>query len=77
MDRPIHEVVRGEEGAVRVEVDRKACAGHGQCSATAPAVYELDDDGFCLPVAAVPPGAEDDAEAGASACPEQDIEVTA
>lgn len=61
---------------MRVDVDRAACVGHGQCSATAPSVYDLDGDGFCLPVAAVPPGAEDDAEAGAAACPERAIEVT-
>lgn len=60
---------------MRVDVDRKACVGHGQCSATAPAVYELDDEGFCLPVVSVPAGSEDDAEAGAAACPEQAIEV--
>ncbi|MBP2366191.1 ferredoxin [Pseudonocardia parietis] len=60
---------------MRVEIDRPACAGHGQCSATAPEVYELDDDGFVLPVEAVPPGTEDDAHAGAAACPEQAIRI--
>lgn len=58
---------------MRVEVDRGACAGHGQCSATAPNVYELDDEGFCLPVGSVAERDEDDAQAGAAACPERAI----
>lgn len=61
---------------MRVDVDTAACVGHGQCAATSPDVYELDADGFCLPVAAVPDGAEEDAREGAYACPENAIEVT-
>lgn len=61
---------------MRVEVDRSACVGHGQCNATAPDVYELDDEGFCLEVGAVSPGSEDDVQAGAAACPERAITVT-
>ncbi len=61
---------------MRLDVDRESCVGHGQCSATAPSVYELDGDGFCLPVVAVPPGGEDDAQAGAAACPERAIVVS-
>ncbi len=60
---------------MRVDVDQKACAGHGQCSATAPEVYELDADGFCLPVGSVPEGAEEQAREGAAACPEYAITV--
>jgi ferredoxin len=61
---------------MRVDVDLKACAGHGQCAATAPDVYTLDADGFCLPVGDVPAGAEEDAREGAASCPEQAIAVT-
>jgi ferredoxin len=61
---------------VRVEVDQKACVGHGQCAATSPDVYELDADGFCLPEVSVPEGAEEDAREGAYACPENAITVS-
>jgi ferredoxin len=30
---------------IRVEVDRDLCIGSGDCVDTAPAVFELDDDG--------------------------------
>lgn len=60
---------------MRIEIDMPACAGHGQCAATAPEVYEIDDEGFVLPVAAVPAHAAEDAHAGAAACPEQAITV--
>jgi len=65
-----------EEGlSVHVEVDQKRCAGHGQCAATAPEIYELDDDGFCLPVGEVPDSVAEDAREGAYACPETAIEL--
>ncbi len=60
---------------MEVRVDRDGCVGHGQCSATAPAVFDLDDDGLCVPVGLVPAGLEDQAVAGAASCPEQVIEV--
>jgi ferredoxin len=60
---------------VEVEVDEAACAGHGQCAATAPGVYRLDADGFCLPVGAVPEGDAEAARDGANACPEHAITV--
>ena len=61
---------------MRVDVDSKACVGHGQCAATSPDVYSLDADGFCLPVEAVAEGAEEDAREGAYACPENAITVS-
>lgn len=60
---------------MRVDVDLTACAGHGQCAATSPDVYVLDDDGFCLPVGQVAEGAEEDAREGANACPERAITI--
>ena len=30
---------------IRIEVDRDLCIGSGDCVDTAPAVFELDDDG--------------------------------
>ena len=61
---------------MHVEVDQKACVGHGQCAATSPDVYALDADGFCLPDVMVPAGAEEDAREGAYACPENAITVS-
>jgi ferredoxin len=60
---------------VRIDIDLAACAGHGQCAATSPDVYHLDDDGFVLDGATVADGAEDDAREGASACPENAITI--
>ncbi len=60
---------------MHVNVEQSACAGHGQCNATSPNVYKLDDDGFCLPVGVVAVEDERDARAGAAACPEQAITV--
>ncbi len=60
---------------MRVDVDIKACAGHGQCAATSPDVFALDDDGFVLPVGDIAPDVAEDAREGAAACPEMAIEV--
>ncbi|WP_052069985.1 ferredoxin [Streptacidiphilus albus] len=35
---------------IRVEIDREACLGVGQCSAIAPEVFNLGDDGKSEPV---------------------------
>jgi ferredoxin len=58
---------------MRVQIDQAACAGHGQCAAAAPDVYELDDDGFVLPVTAV--AHDEHAVDGADACPERAITI--
>lgn len=60
---------------MRVEVDMRACAGHGQCAATSPGIFVLDDSGFVLPVGDVAPEDAEDAREGAAACPEGAIEV--
>ena len=62
---------------MKIAVDPKLCSGHAQCNAHAPDVYELDDSGYCLiREAEVPPALEDQARAGASACPEGAITIT-
>ena len=33
------------QNRIRIEVDRDLCIGSGDCVASAPAVFELDDDG--------------------------------
>ncbi|MGH4014258.1 MAG: ferredoxin [Pseudonocardiaceae bacterium] len=62
---------------MRVEVDPNICEGHGQCNATAPEVYDLDEGGYCLiRTPEVPPHLESLAEEGAQACPVYAITVT-
>lgn len=63
---------------MRVEVDPNICEGHGQCNATAPEVYDLDEDGYCvIRTPEVPPELESQAQSGAQACPVQAIKVIA
>jgi ferredoxin len=61
---------------MKIQVDTNLCAGHAQCNATAPDVYDLDDSGYCaIREALVPAGLEEQARAGAAACPERAIEI--
>ena len=61
---------------MNVTVNPDRCMGHGQCFAYAPAVYESDDDGYCV---VVEPDADGDllrqAVEDAGACPEGAITV--
>lgn len=59
-----------------ISLDTNRCAGHALCAATAPEVYDLDDDGYCvLPSAEVPDSDKPAAIRGAAACPEQALVV--
>jgi ferredoxin len=61
---------------VRVTVDEKLCQGHTLCSVAGPDVYDLDDEGHGRPLATeIPAEIEDQAVAGADACPERAITV--
>lgn len=60
----------------RILFDSEHCAGHALCHATAPEVYQLDDNGYCLP----PPNRIDEsmrdaAMEGAESCPERVLQV--
>ena len=62
---------------MRVTVDNKLCAGHTLCNAAGPDVYDLDDNGHCLPLEIeIPADLRDQAIRGAQACPELAIEVS-
>jgi ferredoxin len=62
----------------RVLVDKDMCTGHARCNAVSPEVFPLDDDGFvAVTDEVVDDDAAQDAEAGAFACPERAIRVTA
>jgi ferredoxin len=63
---------------VRYLVDQALCCGHGQCAASAPEVYSVDDDGINSNVGRlveVEPDHEDSAQAGAWACPDAAIRL--
>ncbi|MGQ0631870.1 MAG: ferredoxin [Sporichthyaceae bacterium] len=61
-------------------VDTALCSGHGACAAEAPDVYDLDDEGFNSAAGVeveVAAGLEQQAVAGAEACPDQAIRILA
>jgi ferredoxin len=62
---------------MRVELDRARCSGHARCFAVAPEVFDIDDDGFCLPPPDGPlsPDLEAAARKGADACPENALRL--
>jgi ferredoxin len=62
---------------MKVVVKRDQCTGHGRCVIYGEDVYTLDDLGYNAVdgVIEVRAGLEDQARAGALACPEQAIEV--
>ncbi|TQM11321.1 ferredoxin [Pseudonocardia kunmingensis] len=61
---------------MRITVDGGKCAGHAQCHAVAPDVFELDEVGYAVPFAGeAPPGLEEQAGRGADACPEGAITI--
>jgi ferredoxin len=62
---------------MKLEVNKALCTGHARCAATAPEIYELDDEGFsALTVLEVAPELEAAAVRGADACPERAITIT-
>jgi ferredoxin len=61
---------------MRYNVDIKKCTGHARCVATAPEVYQLDDDGYNVTEEGqVAAGFEDVARRGARSCPERAITI--
>lgn len=61
---------------MKITIDPARCAGHAQCAAAAPDLYDLDDLGYALPIVGeVDEAAATRADAGASACPERAITI--
>lgn len=61
---------------MKVRVDRDVCTGHALCFVQAPRLFVLDDDGFNqTPDIEVPTHLEQEAQAGAAACPERAIVI--
>lgn len=59
---------------MKISVDRSICTGHGRCYSLAPDVYQPDDDGYCVIIAAeVRDDLEEQARVGSLNCPEDAI----
>jgi ferredoxin len=63
--------------SLRAELNRERCSGHARCFAVAPEVFDIDDDGFCLPPPDEPLSAELEVTArnGVDACPENALRL--
>jgi 4-carboxymuconolactone decarboxylase len=63
---------------IKAHVDNEICAGHGNCTAICPGVFELDDDGYAnVIVEHVPVELEATARMAADQCPEHAISIEA
>jgi ferredoxin len=61
---------------MKIRVKPDLCCGAGLCAMTAPGVFHLDEHGYNrMDGQTVPPGREDEARVGASACPESAIQL--
>jgi len=57
---------------VRIVFDRSACVGHNRCYLLAPALFDVDDEGYAVPLVSgtVPAELEAAARLAADNCPE-------
>jgi ferredoxin len=61
---------------LKIRVRPDLCAGMGLCASTAPRVFQLDEHGYNkMDGEIVPAGLEDEAQQGASVCPEAAISL--
>jgi ferredoxin len=61
---------------MKIRVRPDLCCGAGLCAMTAPNVFQLDEHGYNrMNGEIVPPGREEEARVGASACPETAISL--
>ncbi|WP_192178710.1 ferredoxin [Mesorhizobium amorphae] len=61
---------------MRIIVHKAKCQGHARCSAQAPDVFKLDDEGYILPGdIEVAEGGQLLASRGARSCPERALEL--
>jgi len=62
---------------MRISFDRSACQGHNRCYLLAPELFDVDDDGFAVPLVSgdVPADLEKKARLAADNCPEYAITV--
>ena len=62
---------------MRVKLNPERCSGHARCFAVAPEVYDIDDNGFCLPLPDQQLSSDLEAAArdGVDACPENALTI--
>jgi ferredoxin len=62
---------------MKIHVDPTLCQGHNRCTALAPGLFDVDDEGFASAAGdgTVPPGQADPAELAVENCPEQAIRL--
>lgn len=67
---------------MKAQVDKDACIACGACGATAPDVFDFDDDGLAFNVldknqntASIPEDLEDDVRDAADGCPTDAIKI--
>jgi ferredoxin len=61
---------------MKINVNRSLCSGHARCWSLAPAIYQLDEEGYiAVESFEVKPGDEALARRGARACPERALTV--
>ncbi|PPJ16291.1 ferredoxin [Nocardia nova] len=61
---------------MKLTIDTAKCSGHARCFAVAPDVFDIDDDGFALPIdREVSEPMDENIAAGIAACPERAISV--
>jgi ferredoxin len=68
---------RTEEMVMKIQLDEKLCAVHGECVVEAPDYFDLEDDSDTAIVlqADAPEGARQTIERAASACPVAAIKI--
>jgi NADH:ubiquinone oxidoreductase subunit F (NADH-binding)/ferredoxin len=66
-----------EKGARKLALDWSRCDGHGLCSAVAPEIIRLDNNGFpAFPTTPLPPWLEDGARKAVNVCPALALRLT-
>ena len=61
---------------MQVEIDTSSCTGHGRCYTLAPHVFDADEEGRCVLLAAeVAPAHEREARSAVINCPEDAISI--
>lgn len=60
---------------MKAKVIEDRCIGCGQCEATCPDVFKIEDDGIAHVIGEVTDSVSDDAQMAADGCPTSAIEV--
>ena len=62
---------------MKIRVDATRCTGHGRCYTLAPNVFDADDGGHCVVIAAeVPAAHEREARSAVINCPEDALAIS-